>query len=175
MTASKLRGMPYDRLLHHRCRLLEGSFLVTFCCARRQPWLREARTAALAVTALNAPNQLGLCRNHAYVVMPDHVHWLLSLAGSRPVSSLVAACKAISSRSLHRDGIADFAWQAGFHEHQLRSQEDLREKARYLVANPLRAGLATGLVGYRWWYSEWTHDPESGLVDPSLVDELLLE
>lgn len=39
-------------------------------------------------------------------------------------------------------------WQEGYHDHAVRSEEDLRKLARYVVANPVRAGLVERLGNY---------------------------
>jgi len=46
-------------------------------------------------------------------------------------------------------------WQSGFHDHALRHEEDLKAAARYLVANPLRAGLVKSLRDYPFWNAVW--------------------
>ena len=46
-------------------------------------------------------------------------------------------------------------WQKGFHDHALRRGGDLLKTARYVVANPLRAGLAKDLGDYPLWDAVW--------------------
>ena len=46
-------------------------------------------------------------------------------------------------------------WQAAFHDHALRKEENLHEIARYIVANPLRAGLVSSLAEYPHWDAVW--------------------
>jgi len=46
-------------------------------------------------------------------------------------------------------------WQDGFHDHALRQEEDLAEVARYIVANPLRAGLVERVGDYSHWDAVW--------------------
>ncbi|BAU72594.1 Transposase [Metapseudomonas furukawaii] len=46
-------------------------------------------------------------------------------------------------------------WQKGFHDHALRSDEDVKTVARYVVANPLRAGLVERLADYPFWNAIW--------------------
>lgn len=42
-------------------------------------------------------------------------------------------------------------WQAGFFDHSIRQDEDLRANTRYIIANPLRAGLCAQVGDYPWW------------------------
>lgn len=46
-------------------------------------------------------------------------------------------------------------WQTGFYDHALRRDEDVREVARYVVANPVRAGLAARVGAYPHWDARW--------------------
>ena len=92
----------------------------------------------------------------AYIVMPDHLHWLMQLREGHDLSRVIADVKSISSRrinrALHRNGSL---WQRGFHDHALRRDEDVAGVARYIVANPLRAGLVESLGDYPLWDAVW--------------------
>lgn len=46
-------------------------------------------------------------------------------------------------------------WQNGFFDHGVRCDVDLRTIARYIIANPLRAGLCEHMGEYPWWDAEW--------------------
>jgi hypothetical protein len=46
-------------------------------------------------------------------------------------------------------------WQKSFYDHGLRSEEDLKGIARYIVANPLRAGLVEHIGEYPHWDAIW--------------------
>jgi putative transposase len=82
--------------------------------------------------------------------MPDHLHWLFALGDRLPLSRVVGAVKSLSA---HR--IGHRIWQTGFHDHALRREEDVLGTARYVVANPLRAGLVRSLRDYPHWDAVW--------------------
>ena len=64
--------------------------------------------------------------------------------------------KGRSSRLINKHlGKEGALWQAAFHDHALREEEDLREISRYIVANPLRAGLVGSLADYPHWDAVW--------------------
>lgn len=69
------------------------------------------------------------------MVMPDHVHGLISLPPDRELGTTLAAWKPYLTKT------APIEWQAGFFDHRLRSDESLQEKAHYIRINPVRAGL----------------------------------
>ena len=91
--------------------------------------------------------------------MPDHWHGLLQL-GDEPLGRVMNRFKGGTSRALHASGELEGApWDRSFHDHALRSGEDVRKVARYIVANPIRAGLADHVLGYPYWNAVWLdHD-----------------
>lgn len=78
--------------------------------------------------------------------MPDHIHWLMQLASSQPLSNVIKAIKSKASVQLGQP-----IWQKGFYDHAIRKDEDIQNIARYIVANPVRAGLVTRVGDYPHW------------------------
>jgi len=80
----------------------------------------------------------------------------MQLADRLPLSQTVQSFKADVSRTLRRQsGRQQAVWMSGFHEQALRKEEDLAAVARYVVANPLRAGLVDKLANYPLWDAVW--------------------
>ncbi|MDR6938118.1 REP element-mobilizing transposase RayT [Luteibacter sp. 3190] len=86
----------------------------------------------------------------AWIVMPDHWHGLIEL-GDEPLGRVMGRFKAAVARELHRSGM----WQEGFHDRCLRSDQNLHAAARYIVANPVRAGIAPSVMEYPYWHTVW--------------------
>jgi putative transposase len=88
--------------------------------------------------------------------MPDHVHVLLSLRSqARSLSRWVGDVKRWVTRQIAEHGLG-LVWQKGFFERVLRSNEDVLITARYIVENPVRAGLIIDARDYEWGGSfEW--------------------
>jgi REP element-mobilizing transposase RayT len=82
--------------------------------------------------------------------MPDHIHWLLSTTEKHELSQIIRMVKARVSR--HQD---QPIWQPGFHDHALRSEQALKPTARYIIANPVRAGLVASVRDYPFWNAAW--------------------
>jgi REP element-mobilizing transposase RayT len=105
----------------------------------------------LANAAVLAPTEL-----MAWVLMPDHWHGLLRLAEGHSLSACMgrinAAAAQAANRAANRRGPV---WQGAFHDHALRSDEALVSAARYLVANPVRAGLVSQIGRYPFWNAVW--------------------
>ena len=92
----------------------------------------------------------------AYVIMPDHFHWLIQLTEDASLNRIMRTVKSISSRHINRRlNRSGRLWQAGYHDHALRKTEDMVATARYVVANPLRAGLVQHIGDYPFWDAVW--------------------
>jgi len=92
----------------------------------------------------------------AYCFMPDHVHLLVGgLEESSDGRRFISLAKQLAAFHVARQfGVR--LWQHYGHEHVLRGNEDTLAVARYIVANPLRAGLATHVFDYPFLGSD-TH------------------
>jgi putative transposase len=128
-------------------------YLTTFVTVSREALFTDLLTARLVITSLkNSKGAETLC----FVVMPDHVHWLLQLRPHGKLSSAIRGVKSSSARRINRYlGRSGSIWQDGYHDHALRREENIREVARYIVANPLRAGLVKSVRQYPHWDAKW--------------------
>lgn len=130
-------------------------YLLTATVEMQEPIFADFLLGRLLVAELRAAHVDGLVESLAWVVMPDHLHWLLVLhRGS--LSELMRRVKGRSARQINQ--LAERGgrlWQDGFHDHALRKEEDVLPVARYIVANPLRAGLVQRVGDYSLWDAVW--------------------
>ncbi len=147
--------MAYPDALRHRTSVEGAAYIVTAVTRdRMRPFAYFDLALALA-RELHALEKTGTCHLIAWVIMPDHVHVLLQLA-QHPLASVVQQVKGRSARSVNElAGREGPLWQRGYHEHAVRRNEDLVELARYVVMNPVRAGLVARLVDYPFWNASW--------------------
>lgn len=131
-------------------------YLLTTVTHGRTPAFADFTLARLAINELRACDATGLCSTLAFVLMPDHLHWLVQLHGDT-LAGLARRFKSRSAAAVHRACGTPGArlWQAGFHDRAVRDGQDLRALARYIVANPLRAGLAHSAGDYPHWDAAW--------------------
>ncbi|MCQ9425626.1 transposase [Pseudomonas sp. LJDD11] len=134
---------------------LGHAYMITTTVHDRIPVFSDWRVGRLLVAELRQAQALGLADSLAWVVMPDHLHWLLVLReGSlAQVVQRVKSCSAIAVNKAR--GSNGQLWQVGFHDSGVRSEDDLVRLARYIVANPLRAGLVERVGDYPLWDAVW--------------------
>lgn len=121
-------------------------------CAHRRRLFADAAHVAALTEALRWLDIEGRVEHYAWAAMPDHVHWLFRLRdGDLP--QVVRLLKGRTARVIGAGGAA--VWRAGFYDHALRTESELRVQARYLMENPVRAGLAAGIGVYPHAWCAW--------------------
>ncbi|VAX08306.1 Transposase and inactivated derivatives [hydrothermal vent metagenome] len=132
-------------------------YLITTITKNRTPIFQDFYAARILVGALRFQTQQQQCQTLAFVIMPDHLHWLLALESTQDLPYIVKAVKQFSAKQINRrnSSTGTALWQKGFHDHALRKEENIQATARYIVANPLRAGLVTKIGDYPHWDAIW--------------------
>jgi len=114
-------------------------FFITTVTAHRQPIFRRNTTANLLMETLVHYRDEHKFLLHEFVVMPDHVHALLTPA---PEISLERAMQFIKGGFSFRLKARPPVWQASFSNHRIRDWEDYENHREYIGMNPVRARLA---------------------------------
>jgi REP element-mobilizing transposase RayT len=146
----------YRRMLPHYQKPARPVF-VTFCKLTREPFQPEARDIILQACLKGHGNRFLL---HAAVVMPDHVHLLLTPLQDEKgwpygLPAILKLIKGASARSINKVlGTSGPVWQEESFDHVLRSQESLQEKLEYIRQNPVHRGLVKNPADYRWLWVE---------------------
>ena len=152
--------MPSPRLMVGRHSCSNAVYAITSVIRGRRPLLTDGRHASVVMREFARCEEECRVDNVAWVVMPDHIHWLFRLREG----AIAASVQAFKSRTAR--GINDLrassgpVWQAGYYDHRIRDEEDLAVQARYLIANPLRGGLVARLADYPYWYCAWPSTEE---------------
>lgn len=122
----------------------------------REPVFRSLQAGRLLVQALQRQEAARNSRTLAFMIMPDHLHWLMRLGKRSSLQAVVNAVKSESARNINRlHGDRGRLWQKGFYERAIRYDEDLPTVARYIIANPLRAGIVKSVSEYSLWDAVW--------------------
>ena len=127
-------------------------YFITVCCQKRgRNLLANPRIGHPLLETIKHRHGRGIWYAHVALVMPDHVHLILTFPEiDKRVQTIVSKWKEWTAKSL---GVP---WQRDYFEHRLRREESFREKADYILANPVRAGLVA-----RWddWPFVFIADP----------------
>jgi putative transposase len=126
----------------------EYVYFVSTQTAGRKPFFRHERWARLMLTTLNHYDGTGY-KLHAYVVMPDHLHLLMTPASTieKSVQLIKGGFSFRAKRELEWTGEI---WQPGFTDHRIRDEMDWQRHIEYVRANPLDARWVSDSVPYEF-------------------------
>jgi putative transposase len=145
---------------------------ITFSCYRRRPLLGTRRARDQFVQILNEVRNRHGFRLIGYVVMPEHVHLLISEGAGKSPSKILQVLKQKVARKLlkkrgrvpegqlclpfgeegHGEG---HFWQRRFYDFNVWSERKLKEKLEYIHANPVQRKLVKHPKDWPW--SSWPH------------------
>jgi putative transposase len=118
---------------------METYALTTTTHQRRALFVRTKNVELLIKTLFRYRDQ-GRYALHGFVVMPEHLHVLLTPSPTQTIERCAQCIKGGFSHAV-RAQFAGEIWQAGFHEHRIRDAEDFRRQLCYIAANPGKRGL----------------------------------
>ena len=105
----------------------------------------------------------------AYVILPDHIHLLISLpAGMRDYSNIIKEVKKSVTKEIrkHLDQPDLVVWQDRFWEHTIRDERDMKTHYDYIHYNPVKHGYVES--AYQWKWSSIDGDSRKMEVESSL-------
>ncbi len=138
---------------------------ITCSCYRRRPRLRPARSRDRLLAILEQIRKRYRFVVVGYVVMPEHIHLLISEPEVGTPSTVMQVLKQRTARALlprYRKPDprqADFFgelpqrapfWQARFYDFNVWTEKKRIEKLKYMHRNPVKRGLAASPEGWRW-------------------------
>ena len=144
---------------------------ITFSCYRRKALLGTARARERFVKILDEVRCRHEFRLVGYVVMPEHVHLLLSEPAKKNPSKILQVLKQKVARALLKKRgrmingqlslpfedtrEEEHFWQRRFYDFNVWSEKKLKEKLQYMHANPVQRKLVEHPKDWPW--SSWAH------------------
>src|SRR5262249_44877017 len=137
---------------------------ITCSCYQRRPMLGTARRRDLFLRVLERTRMRHAFVVLGFVVMPEHVHLLVSEPDKRTLSVVMQALKLGFARRVLADqrrcqssrqaSLFDckthHIWQARFYDFNVWTERKRIEKLRYMHRNPVRRGLVASPEMWRW-------------------------
>jgi putative transposase len=132
--------------------------------------LQSDRSAALLVEVLRTCVGAGRFRVIDFVIMPDHVHLLISVGAGISIEKAMQFIKGGFSYRLRRElGCAGEVWQRGFSDVRVEGEESLRRYREYIAQNPVRAGLIRVGEEFPWCFETLRTRRAQGLKPESIL------
>ena len=168
---------------------------LTFSCYRRQPFFNNALRCDLFLQTLDRVRRRYRLVVLGYVVMPEHVHLLVSEPQRATLSTAIQALKLGVVRSLEGGSIdprsrkrsetwgtpcvegskqSKSFWMARFYDFNVWTEKKRIEKLRYIHRNPVVRGLVAAPEQWRWSSFRWYSSGEAGPVRINDTDILVM-
>ena len=88
---------------------------------------------------------------HGFVLMPDHIHLILTPDSGITLERAVQFIKGGSARKICQQlSFRLPVWQRGFTDHRIRDCQDYRNHLKYIEENPVKRGLSNSAKDYSW-------------------------
>jgi putative transposase len=133
---------------------------LTFSCYRRQSYLGTAIARGRFEAALERTRQRYRLQVIGYVVMPEHVHLLLT----EPTRASLARALQSLKISVARRSRENPFWQARYYDFNVFTEGKRIGKLEYMHANPIRRGLVETAEAWRWSSARFYLSGEPGKV-----------
>jgi putative transposase len=132
----------------------ERVFFVTTKTSLGRNLLQSERNATLLIDVLRSNIATGKFWVHDFVIMPNHLHVLLSVPGSLSIEKAMQLIKGGFSYRLKKElGYPGEIWQRGFSEVRVNDRSSFTEHRKYIAENPVRAGLAQSAEDWPFCYT----------------------
>ncbi|MEL0622561.1 transposase [Marinomonas arenicola] len=146
--------MPCNDLNKGRYSQSQGEYFITFKTEANSTHFYDFELACMFCQQLKINEKHHQCTWLAWVLMPDHFHGLVRLDSKTDLSAVIGPLKGRSDKALnHIRKSRGKIWQEGFYDRALRTEDDRKNIARYIVANPLRKKLVSSVRNYPYWDS----------------------
>ena len=125
---------------------------LTFSCDQRRPYLHAPQARKIFLSVLERVRQRYSFSVIGYVVMPEHVHLLMTEPKTGTPSVMMQVLKQTSSRKLKP--VVPMAggsfWESRFYDFNVRSEKKRVEKLKYMHRNPVARGLVALPEAWEW-------------------------
>ena len=149
------------------------TFFATTKTSQGRPLLQSERNATLLIDVLRSYVAAGKFRLHDFVIMPDHVHLLMTVDRGMTIEKAMQFVKGGFSHRLKKElGDLGEVWQRGFSETRVENRESYLQHREYIAGNPVKAGLVDSAEKFPYCFEYLARRKAAGAKAPSMVPGL---
>lgn len=115
----------------------QSTYAITISTFQQHRHFQRTANAELFIATLFQHRDKGRFQLHGFVVMPDHVHVLITPAIDQSTAKCIQFIKGGYSFAV-REHSAGAIWHSGYHEHRIRDADDYNNQLLYIANNPIR-------------------------------------
>jgi putative transposase len=128
-----------------------GVYFITTDTWQRREIFRKADPAGIVVEQIMECQEREFYLLHAFVVMPNHLHLLITPGQEASIEKAVMMIKGGSSHRIKKESLYSFPiWMPGYHDRWIRNIDEYRIRKQYIEQNPVKARLSENPSEYVW-------------------------
>jgi putative transposase len=128
-----------------------GAYFITTDTWQKHPLFINTALAKIVVEQIVSCRDRGFYKLHAFVLMPDHLHVLLTPGEATTVEKAMQMIKGGSAHRIGKEQPQNFPiWNSGFHDRWMRDEQEYRSSKRYIEQKPVEAKLAGSAERYEY-------------------------
>jgi len=136
------------------------TFFLSSSCFQRKKLFQVDRMASLMQDVLFQNHKQSRFLLHSFVIMPDHLHVLLTPSAEVSLEKAVMYIKGGFSFRAKKELAYNWnIWQRTYNEHRIKDAQDYWSHLEYIHENPVRAGIVLDAKEYRWSSVKMLLDP----------------
>jgi len=127
------------------------TYFVTTKTWENRAVFQVSANAQILVDCMARHRQQGAYLLHEFVVMPNHLHLLITPSRETSLEKAMQLIKGGSSHEIHRQRESRIQiWASGFHEATIRNERDFEARRNYIHMNPVEARLVARPENWPW-------------------------
>jgi putative transposase len=128
-----------------------GTYFITSRTWQGRALFLKPKAAELFVATMLHYRDNQAYQVHAFVLMPEHFHLLVTPSAQLSLERVVQLVKGGSAHTIRKQlGLTFPVWQRGFSDHRIRDSADYAAHLRYIDDNPVKRGLVETAMTYAW-------------------------
>lgn len=120
-----------------RVRIKPETFAITAVTYQRRQIFQRTASAELMIATLFRYREQARFQLHGFVIMPDHIHVLITPARDHTIERCIQLTKGGFSFAVRKEFSGEI-WQNGYHAHRITSVDDFHNQLHYIANNPSR-------------------------------------
>lgn len=142
----------YKELRKNRLPLKGCTYFLTFNVRDKKPFLLKNDAANIVAETFKWVETQSETLLHAYVIMPEHVHLVITLIENGDLAGTIRKIKSYTGNKLSVLFNHSPFWQDGYYDHAIKCEDDFKKCIEYIINNPIKRGLVLKAEEYKWIY-----------------------
>jgi putative transposase len=156
---------------YRRYYIPNGIVFITAVTKNRNHYLKNDEDITMLFETLSQVQQIHPFHILAYVILPDHFHWLMTVGNTvGDFSTILKSIKwnyTFQYKKVHHILTAFNLWQRGFWDHIIRNEQDLKNHIDYIHWNPIKHNYVNS--PFKWKYSTFSYWYERGYYPSNFI------